>query len=203
MIDYSLIPMTMTTEEKILKAALELFVSRGFNTPTSEITKKAKVSSGILFHYFPTKDDLILTLYANILGEYYQSGFVQIDDEVMADRTRFESNIRRAWSAIVQWGVRNWEKFQYMQQFENTPYLDKYQSRKSADIQRVQKYLAEETKLAIEKGISKDLPVDFLIRTGSGLIISTIKFLHENPKWRESKEFMEQALQMYLCANER
>jgi len=67
-----------------------------------------------------------------------------------------------------------------MQQFENTPYLDKYQSRKSADIQRVQKYLAEETKLAIEKGISKDLPVDFLIRTGSGLIISTIKFLHEN-----------------------
>ena len=100
----------MNTEEKILNAALELFVSKGFNTPTSEITKKAKVSSGILFHYFPTKDDLILTIYANILEEYYQSGFVQVDEEIMTDRIRFERNIKKAWLALVQWGVNNWEK---------------------------------------------------------------------------------------------
>ena len=193
----------MNTEEKILYSALELFVSRGFNTPTSEITKKAKVSSGILFHYFPTKDDLILTLYANILGEYYQSGFNQIDDEIMVNRTRFESNIKRAWSALVQWGVSNWEKFQYMQQFENTPYLEKFQSKKSTDIQKVQSYLVEETKLAVEKGILKDLPVDYLIGAGNALVISTIKFLHENPDYRNDSNFLEQGVQMYLSANEK
>ena len=49
---------------KILKAALKLFTKYGFReTTTSQIAREAGVANGTLFHYFPTKDDIIETLF--------------------------------------------------------------------------------------------------------------------------------------------
>lgn len=47
----------------ILDAAETLFAKRGFDaTPTREIAKKAKVTTGLVFYYFPTKKALLKTL---------------------------------------------------------------------------------------------------------------------------------------------
>ena len=47
--------------EKILSTALKLFVAYGFHgTPTSKIASEAGVSNGTLFHYFKTKDELVV-----------------------------------------------------------------------------------------------------------------------------------------------
>ncbi len=57
----------MDKREKILKAALHLFVEFGFHgTPTSKIANKAGVANGTLFHYFATKEALIIALYIDI-----------------------------------------------------------------------------------------------------------------------------------------
>lgn len=49
------------TQERILKAALELFRKKGFyKTTTKEISQKAKIAEGTLFNYFKTKEDLAL-----------------------------------------------------------------------------------------------------------------------------------------------
>ena len=54
---------TITTREKILKAALKLFSERGYNgATTSEIAKEAGVAEGTIFRYFPTKKDLLLSV---------------------------------------------------------------------------------------------------------------------------------------------
>jgi AcrR family transcriptional regulator len=54
----------MDKKNKILNAALKLFVEYGFHgTPTSKIALEAGVSTGTLFHYFKTKNDLVTALY--------------------------------------------------------------------------------------------------------------------------------------------
>lgn len=48
---------------EILEAALILFVEKGYDaTKTSEIAKAVKMSDGLMFHYFPTKESLYLEL---------------------------------------------------------------------------------------------------------------------------------------------
>ena len=48
------------TRERILHAARELIYAQGYNaTGISAILKMARVNSGSLYHYFPTKADLL------------------------------------------------------------------------------------------------------------------------------------------------
>ncbi len=45
---------------QIIQATLDLFVERGYyGTKTSQISKRAGISEGLLFHYFPTKEILL------------------------------------------------------------------------------------------------------------------------------------------------
>ncbi len=53
----------------IMGAALKLFTERGFHgTSTAQISKNAGVATGTLFNYFPTKEDLINSLYFEVKG---------------------------------------------------------------------------------------------------------------------------------------
>lgn len=45
---------------QIIQATLDLFVERGYyGTKTSQISRRAGISEGLLFHYFPTKEALL------------------------------------------------------------------------------------------------------------------------------------------------
>lgn len=45
---------------QIIQVALDLFVERGYyGTKTSQISRRAGISEGLLFHYFPTKEILL------------------------------------------------------------------------------------------------------------------------------------------------
>jgi len=53
----------------IMDAALKLFTERGFHgTSTAQISEDAGVATGTLFNYFPTKGDLINSLYFEVKG---------------------------------------------------------------------------------------------------------------------------------------
>lgn len=48
---------------QILQAALDLFVRRGYaETTIGQIAEAASMSTGLMFHYFPSKEDLYLAL---------------------------------------------------------------------------------------------------------------------------------------------
>jgi len=52
-----------STRDRLLDAAMELFHANGYNaTGVSAILRRAEVNSGSLYHYFPTKEDLLLAL---------------------------------------------------------------------------------------------------------------------------------------------
>lgn len=49
--------------KQLLKVALDEFITKGFyGTSTREICRKAGISSGLLFHYFPNKESIYLEL---------------------------------------------------------------------------------------------------------------------------------------------
>lgn len=57
------------TKRAILQAALELFRKKGFHrTTTKEITARAGIAEGTLFNYFPTKEDLALCFFEEVLA---------------------------------------------------------------------------------------------------------------------------------------
>ena len=58
----------ITTREKILSVALELFAKKGYHAASiSQIAKKAKISKGLMYNYFKNKEKL--------LEEIIQEGF--------------------------------------------------------------------------------------------------------------------------------
>ncbi len=64
----------------IISAALELFAKKGFSaTTTDEIAGKAKVSKGLIFSHFPTKQDILLAIIDEEIDRFLPK-FVQNDD---------------------------------------------------------------------------------------------------------------------------
>jgi AcrR family transcriptional regulator len=54
-----------TSRERILDAAVELFSESGYDgTPTARIAERAEIPKGLVFHYFPTKRDVLVAVVA-------------------------------------------------------------------------------------------------------------------------------------------
>ncbi len=60
--------------EVILRTALELLATNGFqHTPMSLIVKHSGASAGIIYHYFTSKDELVQALYRRVKTELGQA----------------------------------------------------------------------------------------------------------------------------------
>lgn len=106
----------------ILEAALKLFTERGFHgTSTAQISKDAGVATGTLFNYFPTKEDLINSLYFEVKGDLSRS----MGKEIEAQNT-FKDKLKKIWSNLIKWGVANQEEFLFVGQFCSSPYITKF-----------------------------------------------------------------------------
>ena len=106
----------------ILDAALKLFTERGFHgTSTAQISKDAGVATGTLFNYFPTKEDLINSLYFEVKGDLSQAMGKDIEAE-----SAFQDKLRIIWSNLVKWGVDNQDEFLFVGQFCSSPYITKF-----------------------------------------------------------------------------
>ncbi len=57
--------------QTIIDAALKVFAIKGFaNSKISDIAKEAKVADGTIYIYFKRKDDIIISLFENKMGEF-------------------------------------------------------------------------------------------------------------------------------------
>ncbi|PST83181.1 TetR family transcriptional regulator [Pedobacter yulinensis] len=111
----------MDKKEKLLQTALTLFVSQGFtDTPTSKIAKEAGVATGTLFYFFPTKDELIVSLYSKLkkqAAEGIQAALAKVNSRKGAIKAYYEESLK--------WSLRNPNEFSFLAQFSNSPYLKK------------------------------------------------------------------------------
>ncbi|MDR2823773.1 MAG: TetR/AcrR family transcriptional regulator [Prevotellaceae bacterium] len=61
-----------TEKRQLIKeSALKLFAEKGYDaTSISEIAKKAEISKGLLYNYFASKDDLLKTIWDDLIEEF-------------------------------------------------------------------------------------------------------------------------------------
>lgn len=88
----------ISTKEKILQAALELFCEKGFyKTTTNEIAQRAKVSIGSLYSYFEDKDTIILEIL-----ERYHNKFEIAVGEALNNNELLETDVRAWLNSLIE-----------------------------------------------------------------------------------------------------
>jgi len=197
LIDYS-IKDSMNTKDKIYRSALKIFVKDGFSATTASITNDAGLSSGILFHYFSTKNSLIIDLYATILLEYYQESVQLFDQTPENDFDGYKKIAREMWDKLISWGLDNWQKFQYMQLFEGSLLADQFIIEDNKEIECLRNKMDEYGRFGIRNKYFKDLPPDYLTKITQTAIIFIIKYLYEHPHYRNDKEMMNKFWNVHL-----
>lgn len=172
----------LNKQQEILKSALRLFVESGFHgTPTSRIAKEAGVANGTLFHYYKTKDELIIALYSSIKGrlsEYMYSG--------TNPDAGFKKTLKSIYMNTLDWAMDHKEEFYFMQQFNTSPFLSLIAPE---EISRHAKPHLELLEFAIEQKIFTNLPVDLIFMLINNHIYAMSQYLHvaqpdENQKKR-------------------
>ena len=114
----------MDKKDRVLKAALKLFVEFGFHdTPTSKIAKEAEVATGTLFYFFATKDELVKTLYIEIKG-----CLTNHITEAIKTETTLHGILKGYYVATLQWALEHKTEFRFIEQFNTSPYLNQIAS---------------------------------------------------------------------------
>lgn len=66
---------TQQQRDRIYKVALTLFAKHGFDeVPVEAITEKADVAKGTFFNYFPSKADVLVTFWAEVVDDVLSYG---------------------------------------------------------------------------------------------------------------------------------
>ncbi|HEX8678057.1 MAG TPA: TetR/AcrR family transcriptional regulator [Segetibacter sp.] len=156
--------------KEILSAALKLFVEYGFHgTPTSKIAAEAGVANGTLFHYYKTKEDLVIVLYNDIKDELNR----YIISKTSCDG-KLESKIKVMFIQFIYWALDNREKFYYIQQFHFSPHFSKISPETIHEQSTCHISLITE---GIKGKLLKPLPVQFLLTIISSHVFGVYQYL--------------------------
>jgi len=140
----------------IMDASLKLFTERGFHgTSTAEISKKAGVATGTLFNYFPTKEDLINSLYFEVKGQLSQNMVKQVETQ-----STFQDKFRKIWSNLIKWGVDNQDEFLFVGQFCSSPYITKFTRE---EVMKEYVFLHDLVNEGINMGVIRDFSAELTI----------------------------------------
>jgi AcrR family transcriptional regulator len=109
------------TRQKILVAAEKLFAESGFDaTSVDRIARAARVNKGLIYYYFKDKDDIVVSLFTDILAEL--SSQVEAlppvrgsDPKVqLAAEIRLMASRKRILSLMVMEALKSRERSQYL-----------------------------------------------------------------------------------------
>lgn len=146
----------MDKQHDIIAAALKLFVEYGFHgTPTSKIAKEAGVANGTLFHYYKTKEDLIVSLYIDIKLKMACHA-----EAIIATETDFKTRLEKQFVAVLYWAMQHDDEFRYLQQFYSSPFVAKIKSEALLEITAKN---CGEFMNAIQSNTIKKMPVDYIM----------------------------------------
>lgn len=160
----------MDKQEQILQAALKLFVEFGFHgTPTSRIAQEAGVSNGTLFHYFKTKDELVVALYGHI-----KTNLAGCIESNRVEGETIKASFKRMFISSLNWAMQYPMEFKFTQQFHSSPYLSMVNHE---DVKNQTTRFIAFMQEAIDARILKPLPVDLLFTMISSHIYGLNEYL--------------------------
>jgi AcrR family transcriptional regulator len=108
----------MNRRDEILQATLTLIPQHGLNgLRMSHIAQQADCSPGIIYHYFESKDEIILSLGQMVTAEFGR--VLNVDHLVTL--TPFE-RLKQGWLNTFHYFAANPDKTLFWEQFKNSPY---------------------------------------------------------------------------------
>ena len=173
----------------IMDAALKLFTERGFHgTSTAEISKEASIATGTLFNYFPTKEDLINSLYFEVKGQLSQS----MGKEIEAQNT-FQDKLRKIWSNLIKWGVDNQEEFLFVGQFCSSPYITKFTRE---EVMKEYVFLHDLVNQGIKTGVIRDFSAELTIAMFYQASRVVVNLILDSDSSQNKNKFIEDGFQI-------
>ena len=153
----------------ILKSTLDLIKDNGFHgTPISLIAKNAGVASGTIYHYFPSKDAIIMELHYQIKKDMVAAMFTDGNTKKEYKQQFFEG-----WINLCKYFINNPSCLIFTEQFNSSPYA-KIASRKDAE-GSVSKF-NDFFQLGMDKGYLKKMEYLLIASAVFGCITATAKY---------------------------
>ncbi len=167
-------------EQKIVDASLKLFVERGFHgTSTAKIAEIAGVSTGTLFNYFKTKEELINCVY------FYckETMLKEINYDYDAKKT-IKENFKILWFKIIYFCTQDPNKFRFIFTFHYSPYIT---SLTPKQMENQTESMLELFRKGMEQQKVKELPSELVVGNFWGNIASTMNYFEQFPQ-KNNKE---------------
>jgi AcrR family transcriptional regulator len=150
--------------EAILKAMLDLIVERGFHdAPMSVLAKRSGASPGVIYHYFPSKDELIRAVYQRVVSIKREILF-----EGFSEQESPREALLRVWMNAYRFYRMHRKETRFLDQYLNSPYCATGimgEEPADAESERILKWLQPKKK----GGILKDLPAEAIDALTLGL----------------------------------
>ena len=159
--------MDQITDKKqaVLNATLKLVSQYGFHgTAISKVAKEAKVSTGIIYHYFESKDELIDELYSSIKNNMAQAMMQNFDTN-----QPIVSQIQQFIHDVIRYTVWHPNESAFIEQYDRSPYQHKEIDTKVSHYYHSIITCFEQAK---KERIIKDLPISVIYLFTIGIATS-------------------------------
>lgn len=166
-------PRSEERRSAILAAAMQVIAAEGLGAATATIARRAGVSNGSLFTYFPTKADLLNQLYIDIkkeMGAVIRQGISQQND--------LHGQMIHMWNHWIRWAVAAPEKRRVLQHLNVSPDLTP-ESRKAGfeEMAGIEALLQQSR----AEGPLRDAPLLFVLGLINAVADATIDFMIRDP----------------------
>lgn len=175
-------------EQAICAASIDLINRKGLaDTSMSQIAKQANVSPATIYIYFKNKEDLLRQLYLRVQRDASKSIFNGYEGFLPLDES-FKILLRKAY----QYFLRRPDHFDFLEQFANSPLIDKI---KTDEFENYFDPLYNLFERGRQNKMIKDLPNEMLLSFTFYPIMRLVKF-HQEGKLRLEYAQLEATLRM-------
>ncbi len=151
-------------KEAILNAMLDLVVERGLHdAPMSAVAQRSGASPGVIYHYFPSKDNLIRSLYERVVAEKH-AALLEGYAKEMAPR----DGLLKVWLNAYRFFRTHPKELHFLDQYLNSTYCSGNVEKSDPAMKRIAQLLRPKKK----GGILKDLPPEAIESLTLGLASS-------------------------------
>lgn len=161
----------LTTADKkfaIFDSTLQLIKDYGFHgAPISQIARQAGVATGTIYHYFDSKEELIIELFHHQREKILHVAFNGINAA-----ESYPARFAAIWTSMVKYYMENPAALAFMEQFFSSPFLKIILTKEMICFQdEISMFLRE----GIETGYLKELDLNIISAVYLGTVATTAK----------------------------
>jgi AcrR family transcriptional regulator len=162
------LPYTTEKQYAIFESTLKLIREQGFHgTPMSQIAQEAGVATGTIYHYFKSKDELILELFNYCKLKVQAAMFREEETD-----TPYPERFVLIWLNLANYYIRHPEVLSFLEQFFSSPYVKQLYTQASVCFQdEVSNFLHQ----GVSGGYIKPMDINIISAAYVGTAVATAK----------------------------